>query len=66
MLKTLRTNEPATGHERVFYPGLPEHEEVQERRVNGIPLHKEVIQWFNGITTELGISPLGTMDGGRP
>ena len=26
--------------------GCPRHEEVEERRANGIPLHKEVIQWF--------------------
>jgi L-2-hydroxycarboxylate dehydrogenase (NAD+) len=61
MLKTLRTTPPAQGHERVLYPGLSEHEERQERRAKGIPLHKEVIQWFAQITSELGLPPLATM-----
>jgi L-2-hydroxycarboxylate dehydrogenase (NAD+) len=62
MLETLRTTEPVRGHDRVLYPGLSEHEELQERRAHGIPLHKEVIQWFNGITKELGLAPLATME----
>jgi L-2-hydroxycarboxylate dehydrogenase (NAD+) len=61
MLRTLRTTKPAKGHERVLYPGLSEYEDEQERRVHGIPLHKEVIQWFSNITGELGIPPLETM-----
>ena len=42
---------PATT--RVMYPGLSEHEEEQERRANGIPLHNEVIEWFSDICAEL-------------
>ena len=61
MLETLRTAQPAEGHERVLYPGLSEHEETQERRANGIPLHREVIDWFNGITGELDLPPIQTM-----
>ena len=61
MLKALRTTKPAPGHERVLYPGLPEYEEEQERRANGIPLHKEVIQWFDDITSELSIPRLKTL-----
>ena len=61
MLHTLRTTKPAPGHDRVLYPGLSEHEEEQDRRANGIPLHKEVIEWFAGITREMSISPLATM-----
>ncbi len=61
LLKTLRTTKPAPGHDRVLYPGLPEYEEEQERRANGIPLHKEVIQWFDDITGELSIPPLQRM-----
>ena len=55
MLRTLRTTPPASGQERVLYPGLSEHEEAQVRRANGIPLHKEVIQWFGEVTRELGV-----------
>src|SRR5712692_9090280 len=58
MLKTLRTAQPAPGQERVLYPGLSEAEEVQARRANGIPLHKEVLQWFAECTSELGLAPL--------
>ena len=58
-LKTLRTTRPAPGHERVLYAGLSEHEEMIERRANGIPLHSEVVEWFDHITGELGLEALG-------
>jgi LDH2 family malate/lactate/ureidoglycolate dehydrogenase len=45
----------------VLYPGLLEYEEERERREHGIPLHKEVIQWFEKITDELGVPPLQTL-----
>jgi LDH2 family malate/lactate/ureidoglycolate dehydrogenase len=57
-LKMLRTTKPAPGHERVLYPGLSEHEEEIERRAHGIPLHQEVVQWFDHITSELTLSSL--------
>ena len=58
MLRTLRTAAPAPGHDRVLYPGLSEAEEAQARRAKGIPLHKEVLQWFAQCTSELGLAPL--------
>src|SRR5262249_30915383 len=58
MLGTLRTARPAPGQERVLYPGLTEAEEVEVRRAQGIPLHKEVIEWFAECTRELGVPPL--------
>ena len=61
MLRTLRDTKPAAGHDRVLYPGLSEYEEEQDRRANGIPLHKEVIEWFEDITSELSIPRLKTM-----
>jgi L-2-hydroxycarboxylate dehydrogenase (NAD+) len=61
MLRTLRTAPPAPGEERVLYPGLLEAEELQERRARGIPLHREVIQWFADCTRELGLAPLATL-----
>lgn len=57
MLRTLRTAAPAPGHDRVVYAGLLEAEDERERRANGIPLHREVIDWFAGICEELAISP---------
>ena len=61
MLRTLKDTKPAAGHDRVLYPGLSEYEEEQDRRANGIPLHKEVIEWFEDITSELSIARLKTM-----
>ena len=58
MLSTLKTAKPAPGHGRVLYPGLSEHEEEQDRRANGIPLHREVVGWFDGIAAELSVPPL--------
>ena len=60
MLEWLRETKPAPGQERVLYPGLLEYEDERERREHGIPLHKEVIQWFGKITSELGVAPLKT------
>ena len=45
MLKTLRETKPMPGEERVFYAGLPEAETEAERARDGIPLHREVIDW---------------------
>ena len=64
MLRTLKDTKPAAGHDRALYPGLSEHEEEQDRqdrRVNGIPLHKEVIEGFEDIASELCIARLKTM-----
>jgi L-2-hydroxycarboxylate dehydrogenase (NAD+) len=61
MLRTLRTAQPAPGQERVLYPGLSEAEETEHRRAHGIPLHKEVLEWFAQCTSELGILPLTKM-----
>jgi LDH2 family malate/lactate/ureidoglycolate dehydrogenase len=63
MLRTLRTAAPAPGQERVLYPGLSEAEELAHRRAHGIPLHKEVIQWFGECTSEMGLPPLATSPG---
>jgi len=61
MLRTLRTATPVRGEERVLYPGLSEAEEIQARRAHGIPLHKEVIEWFSTCTAELGVPALSAM-----
>jgi L-2-hydroxycarboxylate dehydrogenase (NAD+) len=58
MLETLEETPPAPGHERVLYPGLPEHEAESERREHGIPLHVEVIDWFDAMTDELSVPRL--------
>ena len=55
MLDTLKNTKPAPGHERVLYPGLTESEDERDRRANGIPLHKEVVQWFRDTCAEMEI-----------
>ena len=57
-LRTLKNTKPAPGHERVIYPGLSEYEEEQDRRANGIPIHREVIEWIEGAVTEFSLPPL--------
>lgn len=57
-LSMLKSTKPAAGHERVFYPGLPEAEAEAEHRLHGIPLHPEVVAWFKTICAELKIPDL--------
>ena len=64
MLRMLRETKPAPGHERVLYPGLSEHEAMEERRAHGIPLHREVVQWFDDATDKLGLPRLRTLERG--
>lgn len=59
-LTWFRETRPVPGQERVLYPGLLEYEEEVERRAHGIPLHREVMQWFEAITRELGLPGLVT------
>ena len=61
ILRTLQETPPAPGHERVIYPGLMEHEIELERGANGIPLHREVIDWFNSCTDDFGLARLETI-----
>jgi len=54
-LQTLKATPPAPGHDRVIVPGEPEWETEQERLANGIPLHREVIDWFRVTCNEMDI-----------
>ena len=54
-LRGLVETPPAPGHDRVVYPGLLEAEEERVRLEEGIPYHREVIEWFRGIGGELGL-----------
>ena len=53
-LETLEATPTAPGHERVLTPGLEEEEAEAARRERGIPLHVEVISWFEETSRELG------------
>jgi L-2-hydroxycarboxylate dehydrogenase (NAD+) len=54
-LKALRETPPAPGHERVYYAGLPEHEDAIERGQHGVPYHPDVIEWFRDAATRHGV-----------
>ena len=54
-LRTLKSTKPAPGHDRVLAPGQIEAENTEERTASGIPLHKEVVEWFHTTCAELDI-----------
>ncbi len=47
LLDRLASMKPTKDHDRVYYAGLMEHEETEKRRQDGIPYHREVVEWFN-------------------
>ncbi len=54
-IQMLESTKPAKGHDRVVYAGRMEAESTEDRQANGIPLHPEVIQWFQDLCGELQI-----------
>ena len=54
-IRTMKATPPAPGHERVMVPGQPEHEASLDRSANGIPLHKDVVQWLKDTASEMSI-----------
>ena len=54
-IQMLKSSKPIPGQERVMYPGQPELESAQDRSINGIPLHREVVDWFKDLCGELEI-----------
>jgi L-2-hydroxycarboxylate dehydrogenase (NAD+) len=54
-LRDIRNTPPAPGFERVYYAGLPEWENEQERRVNGVPLHPTVVAKLRDLSAETGV-----------
>ena len=54
-LQILEDLPPVKGQKRVLYAGLMEEETTKERMAKGIPLHPEVINWFEDICSELTI-----------
>lgn len=53
LLERISTMAPIEGQDRVMYAGLLEHEETAKRKANGIPYHREVVDWFNKTSEEL-------------
>jgi LDH2 family malate/lactate/ureidoglycolate dehydrogenase len=58
MLGRLIDSKPAPGFKQVLYPGLPEFEDENDRLINGIPLHKEVVEFIQETASRLEISNL--------
>ncbi len=54
-IRMTRQATPRSGFTRVTLPGEIEWELTQERRANGIPLHREPVQELEGLAEELGI-----------
>ncbi|HIB35242.1 MAG TPA: Ldh family oxidoreductase [Dehalococcoidia bacterium] len=55
MLETLLNTPPTPEADRVIYPGIMEYENEQDRIENGIPLHKEVVEWFSSTSKSMKI-----------
>ena len=55
-LDMLENSKTIPGKDKVIYPGLPEHITQIERTENGIPIHNEVLNWFEKINKELVVS----------
>ena len=54
-LRMLKSTKPAPGHDRVLVAGQPEAEVEAVRRVEGIPLHPEVVQSIRDTCAELSV-----------
>ena len=47
-VRDLRSTTPAPGFARVMVAGQPEWENMEDRKVNGVPLHPSVIEMLKG------------------
>ena len=54
-IRMTRQATPRSGFTRVTLPGEIEWELTQERRANGIPLHKEPLRELEQLADELGV-----------
>ena len=55
-IRLTRQSQPRKGFDRVTVPGEIEWELTQERRANGIPLHKSQLDSLKELADELGVS----------
>jgi len=51
-LLMLKTTKPVPGHDRVLVAGQAEAEVEAVRRIKGIPLHPEVVQWMRHVCSQ--------------
>lgn len=57
-IAALNATPPAPGHERVLVAGQPEWECARRRTHEGIPLHPEVVAWFDETCAARGVPEL--------
>ena len=55
MIRRLKAEPKAPGHDRIYVAGEKEFESAEQRRVEGIPLHQSVYQELSQIADELGV-----------
>ena len=55
LLRRIANMTPTQGHERVYYAGLIEHEETGKRKTDGIPYHREVVEWFEQTALDMNL-----------
>ena len=58
MLIKLKETKPSPGNNRVIYPGLLEREEEIFRIKNGIPIHKNLVEWLDSLSKQYGIEKI--------
>ena len=51
----LKKTPPAQGHDKVLVAGDPEWQAFDDRSINGIPLHYEVVAWLRQICLQYGV-----------
>ena len=54
LLRDLKSTKPAPGFDRVLVAGLPEWENLQDRKPNGVPLHPSVVDQLRDYAVEIG------------
>lgn len=57
-VRGLKATPPARGFDRVVVAGQLEFETEQQRLRDGIPLHPEVVRWFDTACEEASVAPL--------
>ena len=57
MVNALGATPTAAGHDRVYVAGEPDAESEDERRKNGIPLHKDVVAYLRDLAREMDVEP---------
>ncbi|MCO5223161.1 MAG: Ldh family oxidoreductase [Thermomicrobiales bacterium] len=62
MLRTVSETPPIDPETRVRFPGQRAAEAYEYRSRNGVPLHREVVEWFDIFTESSGIAPLERVD----